>query len=128
MPNYETEPMLKGEALLAKVKIFADRPLDQIARICGYVGPSGRLLKRRFYAALVTAKGFRTPAHGGNSTKRRGRQAEFTTRVHGNGNLLIGPTYTQRAGIDPGQKFSIEIHKETGSIFLAPCNGKDLDV
>ena len=45
----QNEKMLEGETLLAKVRIFADRPLDQIARICGYVGPSGRLLKQKFY-------------------------------------------------------------------------------
>ena len=120
--------MLEGEKLLAKVRIFADRPLDQIARLCGYVGPSGRLLKQKFYSALVLAKGFPVPVKEENNTKQRGRQADFTTRVHGNGNLLIGQTYTHRAGIEPGQEFFIEIQAETGSIFLLPCNGKELRV
>lgn len=132
MPNNESmsdsEKMLEGETLLAKVRIFADRPLDQIARICGYAGPSGRLLKQKFYSALVLAKGFQVPGKEDNITKRRGRQADFTTRVHGNGNLLIGQTYTHRAGIEPGQEFFIEIQADTGSIFLWPCNGKDLQV
>ncbi|MXW40625.1 MAG: transcriptional regulator [Synechococcus sp. SB0668_bin_15] len=123
--------MLEGETLLAKVRIFADRPMDQIARICGYVGPSGRLLKQKFYYALVLAKGFQVPGKeesGTSGAKRRGRQADFTTRVHGNGNLLIGQTYTHRAGIEPGQEFFIEIHEDTGSIFLLPCDGQDLHV
>ena len=122
------EGMLEGETLLAKVRIFADRPLDQIARLCGYVGPSGRLLKQKFYSALVLAKGFRVPVKEDNNTKRRGRQAEFTTRVHGNGNVLIGQTYTRRAGIAPGQEFFIRIQEDTGSIFLVPCDGKELRV
>ncbi|WP_244892435.1 AbrB family transcriptional regulator [Candidatus Synechococcus spongiarum] len=122
------EKMLEGETLLAKVRIFADRPLDQIARLCGYVGPSGRLLKQQFYCALVLAKGFRMPDQKGEQHKKRGRQADFTTRVHGNGNLLVGQTYTHRAGIEPGQEFFIEIQENTGSIFLLPCNGKDLRV
>ena len=120
--------MLEGETLLAKVRIFADRPLDQIARLCGYVGPSGRVLKQRFYHALVAAKGFQVPIKDENGTKRRGRQAEFTTHVHGNGSLMIGQTYTHRAGIEPGQEFFIEIQEETGSIFLLPCDGEDLRV
>ncbi|WP_308417017.1 AbrB-like transcriptional regulator [Candidatus Synechococcus spongiarum] len=120
--------MLEGEQLLAKVRIFADRPLDQLARLCGYVGPSGRLLKQKFYCALVVAKGFQAPVKADNDTKHRGRQADFTTRVHGNGNLLIGQTYTHRAGIEPGQEFFIEIQADTGSIFLLPCDGEDLHV
>ncbi len=124
----QNEKMLEGETLLAKVRIFADRPLDQIARICGYVGPSGRLLRQKFYYALVLAKGFQVPGREESSIKRRGRQADFTTRVHGNGNLLIGQTYTHRAGIEPGQEFFIEIQEDTGSILLLPCDGRDLRV
>ena len=124
----QNEKMLEGETLLAKVRIFADRPLDQIARICGYVGPSGRLLRQKFYYALVLAKGFQVPGREESSIKRRGRQADFTTRVHGNGNLLIGQTYTHRAGIEPGQEFFIEIQEDNGSILLLPCDGRDLRV
>jgi hypothetical protein len=40
--------------------------------------------------------------------------------VHGNGNLLIGQAYTRRMGLEPGQEFRIELHKETGSIWLLP--------
>ena len=43
--------------------------------------------------------------------------------VHGNGNLLIGNAYTRRMGLEPGQEFKIEIHKETGSIWLLPLEG-----
>jgi hypothetical protein len=113
--------MLEGKALLDKARSLSNRPEDQIARACGYVGPSGRLLKKSFYRALVEAKGYTIPSHsssgGGGS---RGRQAEFRTRVHGNGNLLIGHAYTRRMGLEPGQEFKIEIHKETGSIWLLP--------
>jgi len=119
--------MLEGEQLLAKVKTFSDRPLDQIARLCGYVSPSGRLLKQQFYRALVVAKGFALPAQE-EGNKKLGRQADFTTRVHGNGNLIIGYTYTHRAGIEPGQEFFIEIEPDTGSIFLLPCNRQDLRI
>mgnify|MGYP001069418946 FL=1 len=118
--------MLEGKALLDKARALSNRPEDQIARACGYVGPSGRLLKKSFYRALVEAKGYKLPSHtssyssgGGGS---RGRQAEFRTRVHGNGNLLIGHAYTRRMGLEPGQEFKIEIHQETGSIWLLPLD------
>ena len=113
--------MLVGDALLERARSLSNRPEDQIARACGYVGPSGRLLKKSFYRALVAAKGYAVPgglSAGGGGAK--GRQAEFRTRVHGNGNLLIGHAYTRRMGLEPGDEFRIELHKETGSIWLSP--------
>jgi len=118
--------MLEGKALLDKARALSNRPEDQIARACGYVGPSGRLLKKSFYRALVEAKGYKLPSHtssgSGGGGVARGRQAEFRTRVHGNGNLLIGHAYTRRMGLEPGQEFKIEIHQETGSIWLLPMD------
>ncbi|MEY4359722.1 MAG: hypothetical protein RLZZ631_1208, partial [Cyanobacteriota bacterium] len=109
-------------ALLDKARSLSNRPEDQIARACGYVGPSGRVLKKSFYRALVEAKGYKLPSQssGGGGGGSRGRQAEFRTKVHGNGNLLIGHAYTRRMGLEPGQEFRIEIHQETGSIWLLP--------
>ena len=119
--------MLEGKALLEKARSLSNRPEDQIARACGYVGPSGRLLKKSFYRALVVAKGYALPSQssgGGKSgSGTKGRQAEFRTRVHGNGNLLIGHAYTRRMGLEPGQEFKIELHHETGAIWLLPLEG-----
>jgi len=117
--------MLEGKALLEKARSLSNRPEDQIARACGYVGPSGRLLKKSFYRALVEAKGYALPSQtsGGKSgSGTKGRQAEFRTRVHGNGNLLIGHAYTRRMGLEPGAEFRIEIHQETGAIWLLPID------
>jgi len=112
---------LEGKDLLDRARSLSNRPEDQIARACGYVGPSGRILKKSFYRALVAAKGYTLPgSHGPGSTGVKGRQAEFRTRVHGNGNLLIGQAYTRRMGLEPGQEFRIELHRETGSIWLHP--------
>jgi hypothetical protein len=115
------EAPLEGKALLDRARSLSNRPEDQIARACGYVGPSGRILKKSFYRALVAAKGYVLPSalHGGTAAAK-GRQAVFRTRVHGNGNLLIGQAYTRRMGLEPGQEFRIELHKETGSIWLLP--------
>ena len=125
--------MLEGKALLDKARSLSNRPEDQIARACGYVGPSGRVLKKSFYRALVEAKGYKLPSQsgstGGGGAATRGRQAEFRTRVHGNGNLLIGHAYTRRMGLEPGQEFRIEIHQETGSIWLLPMQeGSDTEL
>ena len=118
--------MLEGKALLDRARALSNRPEDDIARACGYVGPSGRVLKKSFYRALVAAKGYALPHGGGKPSAGRGggqgkgRQAEFRTRVHGNGNLLIGQAYTRRLGLEPGQEFRIELHPDTGSISLLP--------
>ena len=45
--------MLVGEELLNKARALSNRPEDEIARGCGYVGPSGRLMRKSFYRALV---------------------------------------------------------------------------
>lgn len=116
------EAPLEGKALLDRARSLSNRPEDQIARACGYVGPSGRILKKSFYRALVAAKGYVLPStlQAGGGAAAKGRQAVFRTRVHGNGNLLIGQAYTRRMGLEPGQEFRIELHKETGSIWLLP--------
>lgn len=124
--------MLQGKALLERARALSDRPEDQIARACGYVGPSGRVLRKSFYRALVVAKGYALPPHAesGVGGSGRGRQAEFRTRVHGNGNLLIGNAYTRLLGLEPGQEFRIELHPESRSILLtrlgeSPDDGED---
>ena len=115
--------MLVGKELLDKARSLSNRPEDDIARGCGYVGPSGRLLKKSFYRALVEAKaesqGWQLPKSTTSGTAGvRGRQAEFRTRVHGNGNLLIGHAYTRRLGLEPGQEFRIELEEDSGVILL----------
>ncbi len=120
--------MLEGQALLDRARSLSNRPEDQIARACGYVGPSGRVLKKSFYKALVAAKGYCLPSSSSGSGGPKGRQADFRTRVHGNGNLLIGHAYTKRMGLEPGMEFKIELHQETGSIWLMPldnCSAAD---
>jgi bifunctional DNA-binding transcriptional regulator/antitoxin component of YhaV-PrlF toxin-antitoxin module len=95
------------------------------------------VLRKSFYRALVEAKGYQllgtstaggggggggggSPSPGGGSNAGKGRQAEYRTRVHGNGNLLIGHAYTRRMGLEPGDEFHIELHPETGAIWLLP--------
>ena len=119
--------MLVGQELLDKARALSNRREDEIARGCGYVGPSGRVLKKSFYRALVEAKGYTLPSASNSVGGPRGRQAEFRTRVHGNGNLLIGHAYTRRLGLEPGQEFRIELHKDSGSIWLLPIDDTESD-
>lgn len=116
----ESPEPLVGKALLDKARALSNRPEDQIARACGYVGPSGRLMKKSFYRALVEAKGYKLSTHSSSGAAAKGRQADYRTRVHGNGNLLIGQAYTRQMGLQPGDEFRIELHKDTSSICLLP--------
>ena len=115
--------MLVGKELLKKSKLLSKKSEDEIARGCGYVGPSGRVLRKSFYRALIEAKGYRLSHNGagrpGNRSSR-GRQAEFKTKVHGNGNLLIGHAYTKKLGLVPGQEFEIDLKKDSKTIYLIP--------
>ena len=115
--------MLVGKELLEKSKLLCKKSEDEIARGCGYVGPSGRVLRKSFYRALFEAKGYKLGNNGSGRTGNRasrGRQAEFKTKVHGNGNLLIGHVYTKKLGLQPGQEFKIDLKKDSKTIYLIP--------
>lgn len=96
------------------------------------MAPSGRLLRQQFYEALVVAKGFALPQQAGKrystSAGGRGRQAAFCARVHGNGNIIVGSTYTRRMGLVPGQEFVIEVDQTTGCIWLMPKDGQEFEI
>ena len=115
--------MLVGKELLEKSKLLSDKSEDEIARGCGYVGPSGRVLRKSFYRALIEAKGYKLSNSGSSragNRSSRGRQAEFKTKVHGNGNLLIGHAYTKKLGLEPGQEYKIDLKKDSKIISLTP--------
>ena len=116
--------MLVGKELLEKSKLLSKKSEEEIARECGYIGPSGRILRKSFYRAYIEAKYGKSSkrnnqTRSGNRSKR-GRLAEFKTKVHGNGNLLIGHAYTKKLGLIPGQEFKIYIKKESKIIHLIP--------
>ena len=117
--------MLVGKELLEKSKLLSKKTEEEIARGCGYVGPSGRILRKSFYRALIEAKGYKlsnsSAGRAGNRSSR-GRQAEFKTKVHGNGNLLIGHAYTKKLGLEPGQEYKIDLKKDSKIIALTPLN------
>ena len=116
--------MLEGKELREKAKLLSKQSENEIAKACGYVGPSGRVLRKSFYRALLEAKGYKLGNGQGRAGNRasRGRQAEFKTKVHGNGNLLIGHAYTKKLGLEPGQEFKIDLKKESKIIYLIPLN------
>ena len=122
MPLMENEPAQRDRARLTRQFQRVEREYPRLGHIL-------RVLRKGFYKALVEAKGYKLPSSsssGGGGT--RGRQAEFKTRVHGNGNLLIGHAYTRRLGLEPGQEFRIELRQDSRSIWLLPMNNEELKV
>ena len=70
--------MLEGKELLEKAKLLSKKSEDEIAKGCK----------------------IRNGRQGKNGNRAsRGRQTEFKTKVHGNGNLLIGHAYTKKLGV-----------------------------
>lgn len=108
--------MLRGSELLNKLKEFGNASKSEVVRACGYVTPKqdggDRLNYTAFYEALLEAKGM---SFGGTEAKRinpTGRKLRYTSKVHFNGNLLIGKAYTAMLGLKPGDEFDIKLERK----------------
>ncbi len=128
--------MLKGSSLLTRVRELGSVPKADLVRACGYVGTtrdgSERLNYTAFYEALLEAKGIqfgqpasRRPMARGGEHSGPGRDLTFTTRVHFNGNLMVGSAYTSLLDLRPGDTFQIQIdpprgERHRGQIRLVP--------
>ena len=80
-------------------------------RATGYVSTTKdgkeRLNFTAFYEALLEAKGM--DIGRSQATKGPGRQVSGTTRVHFNGNLMVGKAYTALLDLKPGDAFQIQL-------------------
>ena len=116
---------LTGEALLQKVKELDHLSPEEKARACGYTtltrtGKS-RVNRMRFLNALMEAYG----TSNGKNSGRGGRSVSYRVSVQKNGNLLIGSTYTQKMGLQPGDKLEIRLTRK--HIHLRPINSHGED-
>lgn len=125
--------MLTGSSLLARVRELGVCSRSELVRACGYVSTtkdSGeRLNYTAFYEALLDAKGIhfghRASARS-SENPRLGRHLSYTTKVHFNGNLMVGSAYTALLDLKPGDTFTIQIEPPKGErkwaqIRLLPC-------
>ena len=108
--------MLRGSELLTKLKELGNASKSDVVRACGYVTPKqdggDRLNYTAFYEALLEAKGM---SFGGAETRRTnatGRKLRYTSKIHFNGNLLIGKAYTAMLGLKPGDEFDIKLERK----------------
>jgi hypothetical protein len=109
--------MLTGQELLAFVKANSEMDQSELAREAGYmrVAESGkeRIMAKQFCEALLEAKGVAIKVG-----RRPGKAAQFETTVHKTGVILIGKTYSQKFGVEPGDVLDIVISEN--SIQLVP--------
>jgi hypothetical protein len=109
--------MLTGQELLAFVKANGDMDQSELAREAGYmrVADSGkeRIMAKQFCEALLEAKGVAIKVG-----RRPGKTAQFETTVHKTGVILIGKTYSQKFGVEPGDVLDIVISED--AIRLVP--------
>ena len=104
--------MLTGSDLLAKVKELGDISKSDLVRACGYVSTkkngSERLNFTAFYEALLEAKGVNLGDSGVAGIGKGGRKLSYVATVQGNGNLLIGKSYT--ALLDLKQETNLKLN------------------
>ncbi len=102
---------LTGKALLAKVKELQQLPRREKAKACGYYSITKNNQTRvnlgEFLNAVIEAKGI-TLSPGGDKDGR-GREPTYRVSVHKNGQIVIGSTYTEAMGLQPGDEFEIKL-------------------
>ena len=120
--------MLTGTDLLAKVKEMGDVSKSDLVKACGYVSTKTdggeRLNFTAFYEALLDAKGVNLSG-GGAAIGKGGRKLSYSTKVQGNGNLLVGKAYTAMLDLKSGDEFEIKLGRK--AIRLIPVGATDED-
>jgi len=112
----KSEP-LTGEALLKKVKELENLSKEEKARECGYSTLTKNGVERvnmmKFLNALLEADGgLELDGKGKDANGRGGRSASYRIAVQSNGNLLIGPAYTKKMDLMPGDEFKITLGRK----------------
>lgn len=115
--------MLTGQELLSFVKANEDMDQAEIARAAGYVRVTEkgteRLLINKLNEALLEAKGLKL-----KSGKKPGKSAQYLTTVHRTGVILVGKTYSQKFGVEPGDELKIVIEEDSIRLVPQPTSRK----
>ena len=111
--------MLTGDALIKFIDSNAELTQAELAREAGYTSTDKdgktRLLRNSFTNAVLEAKGVKFKK--GKSLV--GKSATYETTVHKSGVILVGKTYSQELGLEPGEPLTIQLEKD-GSLRLVP--------
>ena len=105
--------MLIGTKLLAKVRELSDVSKYDLVRSAGYVSTKKDGIERlnftTFYVALLEANGMHLGAGSSGGKGKPGRSLSYATKIHFNGNLLVGKAYTALLDLNPGDEFEIKL-------------------
>jgi AbrB family looped-hinge helix DNA binding protein len=127
--NESVPTPLSGKALLQKVKELSDIPRRQRAKACGYYtlgkNDKERVNLTAFYDAVLAAKG--VPLDPERAKDGRGREATFRVSVHKNGQIVIGSSYTQKMGLQPGDEFEIKLGYKHIHLKQVDADGNEFD-
>ncbi|PZD70226.1 hypothetical protein C1752_16049 [Acaryochloris thomasi RCC1774] len=97
---------LVGKELLKKLTTLSHLSKREKAKECGYeIG--GRVNQSGFMNAILEAKGI--SLDGDANGDSRGREATYRVKVHKNGQLMIGSSYTEKMGLQTGDEFEIKL-------------------
>jgi hypothetical protein len=107
---------LTGADLLNLVESSEHATKSDLVREAGYVtvkeDGTETLNFAAFYDAILEAKGISMKFGGGSGDGRSGRKLSNMAAVQKNGNFIVGKAYILKAGIEPGDKYSIEIDED----------------
>lgn len=113
--------MLVGEELLDFVESNPNLDEHALAQGAGYIRETktGKtlVLVKKFTSALLASKGLQL---GTPVTKSRGKSALYLTTVHKSGVILLGRTYSEAYGLEPGTKLGIEFLDDGIKLVINP--------
>jgi hypothetical protein len=130
-----TEPTeaLTGQALLDHVNTLGEGvSRDDLIRQAGYIKTAKdgttRLMYAMFMEALLEAQGTKlgVKSTASNSGSRMGHPLSYATKVHFNGNIMVGKAYVAMLPHgEKGQEFKVVVNPENnpGGISLVPVLG-----
>lgn len=125
---------LQGKALLEKSASMAGKPIDEVAKECGYwrettnreTGESRTVtLTSDFMAAMLKAQSGVEFAPPTRAYSRRTNRAPVVT-VGGNGNIVVGNRYSSVAAFAPGSKVRVDaVEGKITIIAYVPAEGEE---
>lgn len=111
--------MLVGSELIAYCKENDGLNQMELARGAGYtrVTRTGReqVLVKQFYNSLLAAQGMPIPVG-----KTPGKSAQYATSVHRSGVILLGKTYSEKFGLNPGDELEIVLAEDCIKLVPVP--------
>lgn len=111
--------MLVGSELIAYCKENDGLNQMELARGAGYVRTTrtGReqVQVKQFYNSLLAAKGMPIPVG-----KTPGKSAQYATSVHRSGVILLGKTYSEKFGLNPGDELEIVLAEDCIKLVPVP--------